>query len=215
MRWDAKTWSFRLLSSCLALQGCASSGSEQAGSTQQDQKQLPADGPAVFVGEVEDSDVQVAVVADGARARVYFCGGPDSVATATHWFNLARSGDALDAQDQGFELRASFEDDRVTGEYKPAGEAANALQFTGTRVDRETLAGLYEGVDECGRLGVIVRQSDRDAEPSAQGACVQSGQPPEQVNPITPLALEDGKLRVEAPSRDAELQLPRAGLSPL
>jgi hypothetical protein len=211
MRQSAKTWNGLLfLGSCL-LVGCASGdASDPHSEGVHDQDSLRR-----FVGDVEDSDAQVAVVTDGARARVYFCGGDETLEQSTHWFNidLTDFNDEVVMTDKDFRLAARFSPTEVTGEvtYDSDGPRAFATALVGAS---NPLAGLYEGVDDCGRLGLILKQLGAGKILSGQGACIASGQPPKQVNPITPLAVQDGKVEVHAPGKDSTLQLKLASLTP-
>lgn len=208
------TWMPGLIAAALC--GCAGSGSS---SETDHNAQTDADGGSasgVFVGEVEDSDVRVAVLLDDSHVRLFFCGGADSVADKTHWFNLTKDpGDVAVARaEDDAALSAAFDLDAVSGDYSVGGERH---AYTAQRVAKGTLSGLYEGKGECGRLGLIVRQSAPNAEITAQGACVGNGHTPEQVNPILPLSSQDGKIRVRAPgqSDDDILLLQAAGTTPL
>jgi hypothetical protein len=78
--------------------------------------------------------------------------------------------------------------------------------FSAVRVAPGTIAGLYEGTSDCGRIGLIVSQPDVDSDPHGQGACVGEGHAPEQVNPILPIALVDGMIRVEIGETEASVQ---------
>jgi hypothetical protein len=169
--------------------------------------------PARYVGEVEDSDVRVGVVADGEHARVFFCGGDDSFATATRWFNLEVHDSELNVDDGEWHLHATHSDERVDGEITHDPDAARP--FSTTPIAEDTLSGLYEGTAPCGRMGLIVSQARKGAAIDAQGACVGDGHTPEQVNPIMPLAAESGKIRVQTPTEDATALLQAATLTPL
>jgi len=150
----------------------------------------------VLVGEVQDSDVRVGVLADGARLRVFLCGGPSSYASATHWVRarLDPNGDFHYGADE-LELEGSLVDGVLEAELVADGERA---LVHARRVRSGTLAGLYEARAECGTVGLIVAQDEQGSEPSAQGACVGDGHLPDQVNPIKPIALErDGAIVVE------------------
>ena len=46
-----------------------------------------------WVGTVEDSDIRLGVAQEPERARVFFCGGPSSYATATRWVVTMRLPD--------------------------------------------------------------------------------------------------------------------------
>jgi hypothetical protein len=140
----------------------------------------------VLVGEVEDSDVRVGVLADDARLRVFLCGGPSSYASATHWVRaeLEPNGDFTFSSD-ALQLEGSLVDGVLEAELTADGERA---VVRAERVRDDTLAGLYEAKAECGTVGLIVTQDEPAAEPTAQGACVGEGHLPDQVNPIKPIA---------------------------
>jgi hypothetical protein len=169
------------------------------------------------VGAVDDSDVRVAIVSAGSKARLFFCGGSDSVADKTHWFNVNLSDeqrDELHVTEQGFELRARFADGEVSGEY--AVQPAAAQAFSSKLVDDATAAGLYEGLGQCGRLGLIATQASKGDEIETQGACVGPGHTPEQVNPIEPVSFQQKRVGVKDPGGEqATVLLHQAGLQPL
>lgn len=155
-----------------------------------------AAGHEVLVGEVEDSDVRVGVLAGGAQLRVFLCGGPSSYATATRWVRaeLDESGDFRFSEGE-LELAGSLVDGVLEAELIAEGERA---RIRAERVRAGTLAGLYEARAECGTVGLIVAQGERGAEPAAQGACVGDGHLPDQVNPIKPIAQDrSGAIAVE------------------
>lgn len=168
----------------------------------------PSDaGPAleVLVGEVEDSDVRVGVLADDDRLRVFLCGGPTSYATATRWVRteLEADGDFHFSSDElALELTGSLVDGELDAELITDGERA---VLSARRVRPDTLAGLYEARAACGTVGLIVAQDEPDSEPSAQGACVGDGHLPDQVNPIKPISRErDGTIAVEVVRGDEQ-----------
>jgi hypothetical protein len=152
----------------------------------------------VLVGEVEDSDVRVGVLAGADRLRVFLCGGPTSYETATRWVRteLEPNGDFhFSSNELALELTGSLVDGELDAELITDGERA---VLSARRVRPDTLAGLYEARAECGTVGLIVAQDEPDSEPSAQGACVGDGHLPDQVNPIKPISRErDGTIAVE------------------
>jgi hypothetical protein len=153
-----------------------------------------------FVGAVEDSDARVAIVRGGTYMRLFFCGGPDSVASATQWFNLDTNDDDVTITTP-WQVSAHVASDAVTGQVtRDDGIVRN---FSAKPIADGTLAGLYEGKGDCGRLGLIVTQPDKSAEVSTQGACVGDGHVPEQVNPILPVSLDEGTIAVQAPGGNA------------
>jgi hypothetical protein len=152
----------------------------------------------VLVGAVDDSDIALGAVVAGDRARMFFCGGPSSYARATHWLQLELAGDGSFAQveDDGFEVAGQVRGDRVTGELDRPGDAPAA--FSAELARAGTLAGLYDGQDDCGKLGLIVREGASGGPVRAQGACVGAGRAAQQVNPILPIGLDaDGSIPVE------------------
>jgi len=155
-----------------------------------------ADAVTRWVGAVPDSDIRLGAVLEGRRARLFFCGGPSSYATATRWLIAAIDADGeMHAEESGFSVHARLERGALEGEFGVPDQASRP--FSAAAIREGTLAGLYEGQAECGRLGLIVTQPTRNAEAEGQGACVGSGHPPEQVNPILPIALDGDEIAVE------------------
>lgn len=217
MRQSKKTWVGAVFLTTVALQGCTVDDSE-ASDRGHDQGGIEAadSGSAAlarYVGEVADSDVRVAVIHDGEKARLFFCGGPDSVGSATHWFNVTLTDGQVSVSEAGFALRAQFDPDAVSGEFTVQPGAAKT--FALAPVAERTVAGLYEGLGACGRLALIARQETPDAEIAVQGACVGGGHDPEQVNPITPLVFSTEGIRVQAPGKADSVLLQQAALQPL
>lgn len=209
--WDMrKTWG-TVLCAGLLLSACTD---DDAGSDlDHSHADAGASQPERMVGAIDDSDVVLGVVANLERARFFFCGGDSSYATATKWFNLDFAGETLAADDGAWHLRATRAADGISGTLTH--DPADARAFSAHAVAKDTLAGLYEGKAGCGRLGLIVTQADKNTQPKAQGACVGDDHDPEQVNPIEPLASQQGKIRVQAPEEDAMPLLGAATMTPL
>ena len=209
-----------LLTLCLA-GACGSDDSEKR-STQHASPAQPEDAgadatepdpraaaePQRWVGEVQDSDAQVGIVADADHARLFFCGGDTSYATATRWFALDVTDGAVEFEDEQWRVSAKLAAHVVDGSVQFAGERH---EFSANAVAEETLAGVYEGQAQCGRLGLIVMQSAHDSDVHTQGACLGADHDPQQVNPILPVALTMREIAVEAPG-EPDVQV---GLLPL
>jgi hypothetical protein len=157
----------------------------------------PDERARVFVGALSGSDVKLGAIASAKRARLFFCGGPESYEDMTRWLVVEvdpSSAFALDAD--GWRIDGTLDPQQLRGQLQRDGE--DAAEFAAQRVDADTLAGVYEGMDRCGRVGLIVTQPAPDEPATAQGACVAEGHLPEQVNPILPIALDaDGAIAVE------------------
>jgi hypothetical protein len=169
-----------------------------------------------WVGEVEESDVRFAMLVGRGKARLYFCGGAESYATATRWLNIGfDGGEHVDFQEQSWRVHGHLVGGGVSGEVE-LGDGVTRM-FSAELVAPGTMAGLYEGTSECGRLGLIVTQAAKDDEPAAQGACVDiPEEPAQQVDAIAPITAEAGKLRVLKPGTSAAtLLLQAATLDPL
>ena len=142
--------------------------------------------PQVWIGEVLDTDVKVALADRKTSAALFFCGGDDSYATRTRWF----------AEGASLQKPFSFE----TGEWSVDGAVDGAVARGNVQVgkhepepwtvrapDPGTIAGLYEGEAPCGKLGLIVTQQRAQDSPSGQGACLRIDGDSivvEQVNPV-------------------------------
>jgi hypothetical protein len=167
------------------------------------QGSVDAGTPRVSVGEVTGTDVRVAVVATDHRARIFFCGGDSSYATATRW--LVVDIDSFQrvvlppSVDQPWRLDAEVQPERIAGTFD-MGDAVSHV-FEATAVAPGTIAGLYEALAPCGRVGLIVAQPSLDAEPIGQGSCVgPSPAPIVQVTPVRPIARgADGAIPVLTP----------------
>jgi hypothetical protein len=157
-----------------------------------------------LVGTVSESDIRVAAVVEDARARLFFCGGPSSYATSTRWIvaDVGEDGE-IEFDDAGWVVHGTLNRGGLAGTLE---QNDAKRSFSAVRVTADTIAGLYEGTADCGRVGLIVSQPDRDSDPQGQGACVGEGHPPEQVNPILPVSLEDGAIPVKIGDMEASVR---------
>jgi hypothetical protein len=158
-----------------------------------------------LVGSVEDSDIRVAAVIENKdRARLFFCGGATSYATSTKWVIVPVAADGgFDFDADGWKVHGSLTRAALSGTVE---QNDRSRRFSAIEIASSTIAGLYEGTADCGRVGLIVAQPDDDADPVGQGACVGDGHAPEQVNPILPVALKDGAIQVKIGEMDASVR---------
>lgn len=185
--------------------GTSSDSGRDAGAAEPDaaEHDAAADVPHTLVGAVEGTDVLLGAVIAGRHARVFFCGGERTYAQDTYWLQLE-----LDAQGQfthiendSFAVEGQLRGTTLAGRLMRGDQPTAAFS---AEIAREgTLAGLYDGSADCGKLGLIVRQGAKIDIARGQGACVGPGHTPQQVNPILPIALDDdGTIPVELISDD-------------
>jgi hypothetical protein len=156
-----------------------------------------------WVGAVEGSDVRVAAVLGAGRARLYFCGGAE-----TRWFELQFHDEHLEFEDDAWRIHAHLTAGGVLGEVEHA--STEVRMFNAQPSELATIAGLYEGRADCGRVGLIVTQPSKNDAPTAHGACI--GETVQPVTALEPIALTDGQIMVRtsggevAPLRAATLE---------
>jgi hypothetical protein len=165
----------------VALVSCSASG---CGNDAKTHALEPA--PQVWIGEVQDTDVKVALADRKTSVALFFCGGNDSYAGSTRWF----------AEGASLEHAFSFK----SGAWSVDGAVDGAVARGNVQIDTNdpepwitrapdagTLAGLYEGEAPCGKLGLIVTQQRPQDSPTGQGACLRvdgDSVVVEQVNPV-------------------------------
>lgn len=146
--------------------------------------------PRAYVGEVEGTDARVGIFEKDAESfRLYFCGGPETVGSLTHWFNTTVSPTG------GFDYTIQIEKDGAEGTYtSPEG----THPFTARPVTWGRIPGLYEANAPCGKVGVVISPVPDSEELHVQGACLGTVLiDAKQVNPILPLTLgSDGSIEV-------------------
>lgn len=142
--------------------------------------------PSVWVGAVQGTDAKVALADRNGAVELFFCGGPDSYATKTHWFaEGALLADRFSFTSGDWTVEGAVSEGGVSGSVQAAFDVP--ADWTAAAVDPATIAGLYEGSAPCGKLGLIVTQPTAEDEPTGQGACLQVEDERvtvEQVNPV-------------------------------
>lgn len=175
-------------------------------------------GATVFTGTLESTDARIAVIATKNHARMYFCGGDSTYAMLSRWVkaDLSASGavtpdaSAMDWSIEATVGQATASGTLVTGD-------ASRYSFLATAVDKKTMAGLYEAVSPCGKVGVIVAQAAASDTPVVQGACIGNGNIDiHQVNPVLPLQRSpDGSISVVVAGTKEEVSVvPAAAPAP-
>lgn len=182
------------LTACLAapvvLAGC------DDGYTEPSDAQLEA---RVLVGEIEGTDIALAVLVDGDDISVYQCGDEDNVDTETRWYHgTIGTSDDPDA----FDLEAETEDGRITGRRSADGLEGEVELSDGTiasfRVEGvadDAEAGVYLAQDGDLSTGVIVR-GEGDALEFQGATCDQVAC--FQVIILAPIAIDGGRFSVQA-----------------
>ena len=182
--------------------GCGADDADESDASPAAAHDGGADRVSVLVGELSDSDVKLGVIANPQRARLFFCGGPDSYEDMTRWVVADLDRDAaFELESDDWRLSGRIDDGALSGRLERDGE--DGADFIARLIEPDTVAGVYEAMDPCGRVGLIVTQPSSDETATAQGACVGPGHLPEQVNPILPIARrDDGSIRVELAGDD-------------
>ena len=118
-----------------ALLLCAACSSETARGTEGDDR-------AVFVGEVSDTDARIGLVRDDEGWVAYVCGGPDTMAGLTTWFEGAADEEGSgSAESEGKSLSVGFLGDGVTGTLFSAGDS---MDFTAERARGPGPSGVFQ-----------------------------------------------------------------------
>jgi hypothetical protein len=142
--------------------------------------------PGVWIGEVRDTDVKVALADRDGAPQLFFCGGDASYTTHTRWFaEGALLTTPFSFSESGWSVTGVVNGDSVSGTL--LAETETTADWMAAGADSSTIAGLYEGIAPCGKLGLIVMQRAVEEEPTGQGACLrdsEQGLIVEQVNPV-------------------------------
>jgi len=142
--------------------------------------------PNLWIGEVPDTDVKVALADRQGSVALFFCGGDDSYATSTRWFaEGALLEKPFSFTNSGWSVDGAVDGKGAQGSVRIDPNAPRA--WTAQAADSRTIAGLYEGAAPCGKLGLIVTQTRPEDPPTGQGACLRAEGDAlivEQVNPV-------------------------------
>jgi hypothetical protein len=152
---------------------------------------------ARWVGVVEETDVRAAVVAGKGKARLYFCGGAQSYATTTRWFDIwFDGGEHVEFEQDAWRVHAHLTGQGLVGEIELGDGVIRTLRAQ--LVAPGTLAGLYEGKAACGHVGLIVTQDTKSEAPAAQGACTNdTDQSVQSFDVSGPITAEGRGIRVQ------------------
>lgn len=157
---------------------------------------------ALYVGMLDASDAQIAVVRNDTRWAAYVCGGPSSFDVATEWFQGTfaepASAGTVEGTSENKTLHATFTDEAASGTLTMDGSDSG---FIAERVPDGSPAGLFNAVTSGCRTGLIVPPPGQ-AEP--QGVycadAVAAGQAVarsfKQVTPILPIGRVDRAVSV-------------------
>ena len=154
----------------------------------------------VLVGELSNSDVKLGVITKGDKARLFFCGGSESVEDSTKWLVVEMDQNSSFELDSGdWHLSGKLDGEMLSGELERDDDEEKGGDFLAQLIDPDTAAGVYEGQDDqCGKVGLIVTQPTPEDEATGQGACVGMDHPPQPVGVILPILVEDdGSIGVE------------------
>ncbi|MFT3765509.1 MAG: hypothetical protein QM820_08350 [Minicystis sp.] len=145
-----------------------------------------------YVGKVTDSDAVVGMVSDGERLQLYLCGGPETYARYTRWFQGPIAADGTFSIESGGFVA---EGDLARGGGTVRTDDGQTLSWSVTPAD-SALGGLYAAMDGSCRTGAVVGDFDGDGELDLQGTWCNGKDVFAQVTPLLPIALTDRGVRV-------------------
>lgn len=152
--------------------------------------------PRAWVGEVQGTDIKVALADRGDSVALFFCGGDDSYTDSTRWFSEgALLGEPFSFTEDGWSIDGGIDERVFSGSLKTDIETDIARNWMAEPVAPGTVAGLYEGDAPCGKLGLIVTQATVDDAPTGQGACLRVENSDVIVEQVNPVRLELSPLR--------------------
>ncbi len=151
----------------------------------------------VFVGEIDGTDIDVAVLVDGDAIAVYQCGGPQTVATQTRWYRgTIGTDDDVDAfvlETDGVQVVGRItEDGTVEADLVQADDTRAAMRVD--PVDDDADAGVFVEGDADRDTAVIVQGEGTDL--SAQGASCSAGTC-SSVIILPPIVIDASKIAVQ------------------
>lgn len=179
-----------LVSSALSASGCSSSSS----ATSSPSHARPS---GTYVGTLDGTDASVAWVFGGGEAIAFFCGGPSSLDSSTRWFRGASTDAHVALAAGAAKAAADVNGDTLSGTLD-RGDGTVAA-FSAHHVDDAAAEGLYEGNDDQGHAGVIVKGND-----AMQGAFIVGATSAVlQIVPVRPgpLDIQNGTLAVKVGDR--------------
>ena len=159
-----------------------------------------------LLGSVDGSTARAGFVTSGERAVLFVCGEGDHLAADTRWFvEGTKHGDAWHFERDGVLAEILPRGAEPTGHLQPASGVTAPLRLR--PVPRDGLAGLYEGAEPEGRVGVLI---DEEGE-LVEGALV-TAERVLQVTPVRPFVRASGVLRVRVPDLGREIDVRRVQL---
>ena len=134
-------------------------------------------GARSLVGQVDDSDVVIGIALDGDDITLYTCGGVQTYATHSRWFQGSfgdgEDPDAFSMDLDGFRVSGTRSADAIAGSLREPDGTTHS--FTAAPTAEDGLSGLYDtSIDGC-RTGVVLFSTPDGV--SGQGTyCDDAGQ---------------------------------------
>jgi hypothetical protein len=179
--------------------GCSSAGSDVEDGDEADDAPLTA---RTLVGQVDGSDVVLGVVVDGDEVTAYACGGVDTYATHSRWFE-GRFGDgddpdAFSIELEGFVLAGERSSNAIAGSLRDPDGSTHSYTVAPTAEDG--LSGVYDAeLDGC-RTGVVLFATPEGVE--GQGTYCTGEGVFTQVIILQPVALQADGIEVQVETTD-------------
>jgi hypothetical protein len=175
--------------------------SSAAGDADTGEDELPLEA-RTLVGQVDGSDIVLGIVVDDDDVTAYACGGVDTYATHSRWFegSFGDDGDpdAFAIELDGFLLSGERSQNAIAGSLRePDGTTRS---FTTAPTDEDGLSGLYDAdLDGC-RTGVVLFATPDGIE--GQGTYCSDGGEFIQVIILQPVELKANGVEVQIDKAD-------------
>jgi hypothetical protein len=175
------------------LVACSSgSGSPAGGGDAGDAGGLPPAAPQTYVGTIDKTDAAAGLVSANGSTLLFFCGGPQTYTTLTHWMQGSAAVDGpFTLTDGTWTAKGQPSGGGLSGTIDPGGGQPQ-LTWSVRPVIAGTLEGLYDAQVDGGMPTLIVMQPSASTPAAGQGAFRLAGAI-QQVVPLMPIAWVAGE----------------------
>jgi len=141
-----------------------------------------------FVGTVSGTDAVVGLVVNGDDAFLFFCGGPTTLQSLTHWIHgTVQAGEPFQFTDGVVTASGSIAGGRASGTLRLS-SGGSPEAWSAEAPASGTTAGVYaKNIPDEGLADLVVLPASGGEEPTAEGAFRTTASAIFQVTPLHPL----------------------------